>query len=69
MKRLVKDLWTDGVKQYRGNPKDGFTPIDEAKVEEIINKIKARDTVKESGPVTLFPADKMEEKPVDPEAE
>lgn len=28
MKKIKDNLWTDGEKQYTGNPKDGFKPVE-----------------------------------------
>jgi hypothetical protein len=38
----MTNLWTDGVNQYHGNPKDGFTPVDKERADAIVKSIKDR---------------------------
>jgi len=69
MKRISKDKWTDGEHLYSGNPKDGFTRIDNDDLkDEIIAKIKERDNVVEMEAHSLQ-APKMDKLTVDIEDE
>ena len=69
MKRIVKDLWTDGERQYKGNPRDGFTPVDQERVDTIVKAIKEHKPelkVVDSGEIEATPVT-LEESTVDTE--
>lgn len=66
MKRIGK-LWTDGKDWFEGNPKDGFTKVNnDERAKEIVDSIRERTV--DSGEVVAKPVN-LDKKPIDTQPE